>query len=395
VRASNFEPLRFYALTKFAPNQQSDIKIGLPTLTIGAGQTSLQKQTIFGNNLTDNSASLNYEIDPLETKEFTSGITDPISDGLLAKLLTLFPRELVFYTVFSAIRVRDDTGYHEFRNDPALDTPRECPPFGYRNFDPSAYDPSIEEYSPYNPAYERYSGVDHTNCSFHRFQFYIEEGIKYGATIKQQAAPKKAYSKPSAIKSLDAAHGDGRPLPNASKNASATPPSSTDLPNAVYCYDLALARRDVVGALASQSSSVCDMPQDSKPRPSAANSEIRIGWLDPVGRLHVVNQTIDLVRRSPVAIFLYLGRLLATSKMADVRLFTRDATDMGDEQILTIVADGTSPCFAEVDYLAQGFCVPARGAYNTKRLFLMLTLMTNLSTSPSDIPNTLSVRVTP
>ncbi|MBV8913396.1 MAG: hypothetical protein JOZ05_10205 [Acetobacteraceae bacterium] len=389
VRAGRNEPLRFYSVTKVIPNQLTDLKIGLPTITFGPAQTPLQRQFVFSGNIVDNSASMSYEIDPLETENFYNAMTEPIPADLMAKLFRLFPREFAFNVLFDSVRVRQAPGPgsdREYKNEPQAAS-AACPPVDYKNYDPKLYNPGIADDTTYNPAREQVEGNTHSECGFEKFQYYVAMAMKYGATIRSEpntpaTVPTNSASPPAAKPATTAAG-------PAQKGAGQQQPPRT----ARFCYDPALARADVANVLASESPTVCGRPSGSGAGGIA--SPIRIGWRSPDGRVTVVDQQIELVPRSPIGLFLYLGRQLDRTSGARVPLFSQEAT-AGDGQLLTVERrPPAGGCFAEAEDWSGSYCVPNRGAANTKRVFLLLTLLTGLSTSPLDVQSTPTVRVTP
>src|SRR5437764_10797897 len=61
VRASRLQSLNFMAISQVAGNQTEDLKVGLPTITLGPGQTVAQRQFVFGNNIIDSSAQGSFQ----------------------------------------------------------------------------------------------------------------------------------------------------------------------------------------------------------------------------------------------------------------------------------------------------------------------------------------------
>jgi hypothetical protein len=120
VRASLSEPLYFLAISKVSGSGYSDLKSGLPTITIGPGQMASQQQFAFGANLLENQASSNFDVGVQETHDFYNGLLKPI-DLVEANLLIHqgFSREMVFSVLVDKIRVRTGDRVTEIRNDPA------------------------------------------------------------------------------------------------------------------------------------------------------------------------------------------------------------------------------------------------------------------------------------
>lgn len=378
VRASYSQPLRFYQHTKIAPSQMSDVKVGLPTFTVGPGQVLAQKQFVSANNSLDNSASISYEIDPIETKDFQSGVLTPTSMGEIGVLLGQLPREVVFFTLFEAVRVKYQvkrpggqpyTVIREYRNDPSLDDPNACPDFDYSTYNITSYAEAPDSISYYHPGRELYEHASY-NCSFHQFQFYIEEALKFGVTIQYSMADNPKY--------------------NANDTKSTQP---KQILVGGLCYDLALARPEVVQEL-NLSSSLCDR-QNNQPKQDKTSAALAFAYYPPQGHKVVVSQQIDVVPRSILGIYRYLGRLLSTQTGSKVELFSREARVTGDRSLLTVDTGLGASCFARAHLDLASYCVPSERTDSTKLVFQIISALTNLSTATSDVPTSLSVRVTP
>jgi hypothetical protein len=131
VRASRSQPLNFVPISKASGTQTTDLKVGLPTLTLGPEQTAMQRQVAFGGNTWDNSSSGSFDSAPLATRDFYTNMLSPIDLQTANALIRQgFSRELVFDAVIGSIRMKErQTGrVIEVINDPALDPVAECPP---------------------------------------------------------------------------------------------------------------------------------------------------------------------------------------------------------------------------------------------------------------------------
>src|SRR6185503_20663588 len=104
VRASRSQPLTFVAVSKVNSTQSVSLSNGLPALSFGPGLSTAQHQFVFGSNSISNSASGNFDLGPLATKEFAAGVSIDIS---LVELSTLIkegiPRDLLFNLVVDSI----------------------------------------------------------------------------------------------------------------------------------------------------------------------------------------------------------------------------------------------------------------------------------------------------
>jgi hypothetical protein len=378
LRAKHYQPLRFYLHSKIAPSQTTSASIGLPNITVGPGQTVAQHQFVFGPNSTNNTASMSYEIDPVETQTFYQGLLTPNSLGIIGALLSRYPREFIFLALIDAVKVTQlypNKSVTRFVNDPGLDDPLACPDFDYSNYDRAAFDQTDDLISIYNPAYDKdmHAGAHYAGCGFHVFQFYLQEAIKYGMTVSVANIPNPKYN------------------PNDTKS---TQPKQISV--GTLCYDLALARPDVVAELSRYSSSLCGATRATADSPTAVLRFTYHAPRPPSRLLTEVDQKVEIVPRSTAGVFSYLGRLLATNTGESVQLYSREAQANGDVHLLTTVTSNIFPaCFVVANLFGDQYCVPARGSDNTKRMFQLLSELIALNSSANDVPTSLTVRVTP
>jgi hypothetical protein len=167
-----------------------------------------------------------------------------------------------------------------------------------------------------------------------------------------------------------------------------------------FCYDLALAREDVVDELRKKSQSVCN--PSTRPVKDSSNASVHFVFPDAEHPTVAVDQQIEAIPRSLAKIFTYLGQLVPSSsppRFVAVPLFTTEAKaaekSAAQARLLTISLDSSGECFTTAEYFGETYCVPLRNTDNTKRVFTVLTELTTLSTSISDVPTSLTVRVTP
>jgi hypothetical protein len=97
----------------------------------------------------------------------------------------------------------------------------------------------------------------------------------------------------------------------------------------------------------------------------------------------------EIITRSTVGIYQFLGRILATR--TEIRLRCQRDEDE-DTRILAIASDLSGGCFVDLDFDSKVYCVPRRGAENTKRIFSLLAQLLALRTVPADLAITPTVR---
>lgn len=105
----------------------------------------------------------------------------------------------------------------------------------------------------------------------------------------------------------------------------------------------------------------------------------------------------EIKTRSTFGIFQFLGRIIALGLPEEVKL-RRPRVELEDLRLLSITTkkgrDLASSCFVEVEYdKNESFCVPEKGAENTKRTFSLLQQLIALNTSTFD--TTPTIRIAP
>jgi hypothetical protein len=101
----------------------------------------------------------------------------------------------------------------------------------------------------------------------------------------------------------------------------------------------------------------------------------------------------EVITRSTFGIYQFLGRILAQNLQNDVEI--RGPRNLEeDRRILGIDHNGGEKgCFADTELEGEFFCVPRRGAENTKRIFSLLAALVALNTNVNDLAITPTVRV--
>ena len=375
ARAGNFEPLRFYLHSKIAPSQTSDVKIGLPNITVGPAKGASNHPYIFTSSL-DNSAALSLELDPIETRDFHNTLLTPVSMGTLGILLQNFPRELVYFLLFDAVRFQEASKDPiEYVNSPALPSD-SCPRISYKTYDPAYSGPENDFVSPYHPP-GNIGFRDLTNCQYQRFVYWVETAMAYGLTVEFKEIPNSKYDP---------------------RDAKSSQPKTVFVGQ--FCFDPALARKDLIREI-RESSSVCGK------KPIKANDSVKdvFAFMFPFTRKNAVSgkqdrvfASIDIRLRSVMAVYTYLGQLLRDRNQVEqlVTLYSVGSMAHGDDNILKIIDKSRSDsCFASVSVGRDDLCVPQDGADNSRRVFAILSELTALSQSASDVPTSLTVRLTP
>ncbi|MFL6797309.1 MAG: hypothetical protein ACJ8F3_07845 [Xanthobacteraceae bacterium] len=103
----------------------------------------------------------------------------------------------------------------------------------------------------------------------------------------------------------------------------------------------------------------------------------------------------EIVTRSTFGIYQFLGRILQLNLQDELDL--RGSVDqLEDRRILSVRRDSSEGCYIDVAVGGGEFyCIPVRGAENTKRILSLLTQLVALNTSTLDLSITPTVRVAP
>ena len=397
VRGADFAPLRFFAHSKIVPNQTTDLKVGLPTATFGPGQMVAQKQFVFASNGTDNSASLSYELDPIETRDFHNSILTPINAGLIGLLLQNFPKEMVYLTVFDAIRYQEDGQPEiEYKNDPPPRPSPGCPAYTHcETFDP-AYVPKDKGETTY---YEPNGSIPNlADCRYERFLYWVELAIAYGLAADSHSVTNPKFD------------------PNDKSGA-----QPKTILKGTLCFDSAQARIDL-GGISDKAILPCEPQASTAPPAAKQNKTARTTTEAAISEGQSPNDQAvnDNITQFPVTcypfrrggktvcirigfrmrslsgIFTYLGKVMTAAMHGDklVTLYNTSARSNGDTALFTArAATTTTDCFALAQSAQGDVCVPLVGADNTKRLFSLLAELVSLNQTASDIPASLTVHV--
>jgi hypothetical protein len=371
VRASYSQPLNFVPISKASGTQTTDLKVGLPTFTLGPAQTISQKQFQFSSNSWDNSSNGSFDSAPLASHDFYANMMSPIALEIGSALIHMgYSRELVMNTLISAIRVQDGSEVHELRNDPLGEPDASVCPDSGEHYGPANY----LNGSPYAPEAlpPKLQG-----CEYHIFQFFLQAAMNWGFNIQVISVPNPAYT-PDAVKQA--------------KTAGKDPPSKT-ISQAQFCFDPAFTRQDqipVVMALPDR----CGSASLGKKGPTTNQQSLTVSF--ERGRLKK-SLTFTIVIRSTFSAFSYFGHVLRSEATTPVRLYWPDRSVGSDApwdmQILSISHGLETGCFAWTYLNAELYCVPANAGGTTKQVFSMLSQLVALNTTTGSLPTTLEVRL--
>jgi hypothetical protein len=338
VRASRFQPLNFVAISQVAGNQAEALNNGLPTVTFGPGQLASQRQSVFGPNSLQSSVQGSYQSNPLVSSEFQSGMLSPISVRTLALLVAAHPREPIYYAVIDSIRFKFSNVTVSYRNDPGddLDEHRNlsegCPERVARSFDRAFF-------------------LNDRICSYSKFVNFLSLFLAAGLTA--QLVPCDASVPGCQIVKAGGFASMGR-----------------------LCFD----QTQTASALRT------NYP---KPWCGTKNSIKAVEVTIPIEGIGTVQP--ELVLRSPLGVYKYLGKLVREGTGERIRFYTGEARRLPG-RFIEISPEGPVSCFVSVAYDGSFYCVP-QGAYATAMLLEVLEQLRNLSISPTDLNAAFSARL--
>jgi hypothetical protein len=361
IRASNSQPLTFVAVSKVGGTQQVTLTNGLPSLSIGPG---LNHPIVFGNNTMNNQANGNFDVAPLNGRDFTKGLLLEISLLELQLLIKQgISRELLFNLAFEGIE------YTEIVKD--------------KKGAPVAGDRKIIVNDPTHPTYRFFKDA-------------VDALVSHGLTIESRQE-KNPYYDPndktgSSPKLITRAHFCFEPVLGDSKikiraDAWLCGRSWVNQP-------LDMPRAAVKPGVPSADGTTSEKSLPSATIAPQAEFLIDKDFSPKLPRLKIAEAVVRV--RSVFGIFNYLGRILANKRGGDILI--KDAPDSGNGKytpLLEITKGDMGNCFSAISFNGETYCVPQDGAENTKRVFALISQLLALKTQPGELPFTPTVRLTP
>jgi hypothetical protein len=371
ARAANAEPLTFVAVSKVTGSRNADLKLGLPTITIGKHQTFAEKQAVFSGNLLDNSEGYTLELAQLRTDTFTKGLMQPIPTEEFDTLADQgFSRELLMYLLIDSIQLDPGGGSPllTFRNQPWLDDPATCGDVSFADYfdrwsdpNPPAQLPS-DSYVPFGPG-----GNPPRTCEFHHFQYLVALAIRYGLRME----PDTALPGDTAAPAADMAGPGHGP-------AGGNGPAPAPLPSEHLCFDRSLANVKVIERLSKgiERKSLCG-------EPGSHGDGLNINFALVRGP-YTTNMHASVRFRSPLAVFQYLGMITRRMTTPPILQDPANAPPGSNRQLFPLTRAGTN-CYVRPVYDGRPYCLPD-DAFEGKQVVSVLSLLLQTNTNRSDLP---------
>ncbi len=358
VRASRYEPLYFYSVSRVSGGGTADLKLSLPALTFGPHQTSAQRDFTLGYNglsVLDSQQTGSFDVAILESKDFYEGMLQPLSLTEIGIILHEgFSRELIYRLAVETVTVYDAQGLHRYVNDPASDT---------------------------------YGG----------FELFFDAALSHGVTVESFETP--------------------APSPRAGEGGLQ---ASDDRPRTIttsrLCFDPALVTNPADLQDAAATGNECgERPPPAAGATQSSQDDLRATYLacaaeasQPRAKsgqtLSVATQNrvcahlggrifaVELSTRSLFGIYSYLGGLLRQNRVVQLGGLGADVEPRTTGPLLVVNLDNRGPCFAKAA-LEKTYCIPEDGAENLKEVFSLLNALQAVKTSPGDLPITPAVRI--
>ncbi len=343
ARSSYFAPLTFVAITQVTGGQSETLSTGLPTVSFGPGQTPANHVYQISNALSSGVTG-GYQSNPLLSSAFQQGMLSPISLRTMAMLAAAHPRESVFYAVVDGIKLTSSKTTYYFHNDPGNNS--------YSSLNDSQVCRALETTSGHEAIHAAEAAKLKPNlikdCNFSEFTYLLNLGFALGLTVELVATP-----------------------PAKSTNATNVPASVGH-----WCFDPSLADQEFRND-ALQLEPKCGMGAVKK-------EDIAYGF-------KFGDVKVDFQLRSPLGIYLYLGKLLREGTARNIEL--RDSAGISGRPFFEVATNRPPACEIATYFDDVEYCVP-KGAYGTMVLIGVLEDLRNLSVTPSDLNSAFSVRLT-
>jgi hypothetical protein len=382
IRSSHDWPMSFTTVPQVNPSMQNVTTLGLPSFLVGPNPKgtitpgSPARDVIFGNtnNLTNaTTVSSNFSVSSLENGSFYSGLLSPVSLHDLNYFIRQgYSRELLFWLFADSIEVV--FGHHVvgYQFDPPYDF--GCPPEDPRK-----------------------------RC----FREFMEIAVITGLTVEATTVTP----------------GGGDKGGGGGKGGDGGGGAKGKTEYSRFCFDPVLAERGKKAMNPARLQLLMSkyVDRDYKLSP-ACGSPWDPGKEDTQGdtlQFHVGPLTFKVVTRSTYSIYQFLGKLLkqaregseprprpeAEGEGTEGRLESRPnlprpnemvptlSTVREDSSLLNITTDASDDCFVATRFIDGIYCVPERGAANTKRIFALLSQLIALKTAAGDLAITPAVRV--
>ncbi len=400
VRASRYEPLYFYSVSRVSGGGLEDFKLSFPAITFGPHQAASQRNYTFGTNglnVLDSQQTGSFDVGTLESKNFYEGMLAPLTLEEVGVLLQQgFPRELIYRLTVDSVTIYGpdmpprrqdaanglDVGLHRYVNDPA------SPSYGqFQTLFGAAMDHGLTvesfEVPGLDPA-KAAGGSDSSKSDDGKSHDKSPSTHVWSRLCVDPALVKDVQSKNDATATGNEC--GMRPLPDLT--------TITQQENLGAVYQACQVSQNSPAAADVKKKGAASPDATKNGAASAsATSQPNQGRGRVCAHIGDVVFAVQLNTRSLFGIYAYLGKLLRDGQDGALMGLGADVEPRSTGPLLTVLKDrGLGPCFARAQ-LAANYCIPAEGASNLKMAFSLLNALQAVKTAPGDLPITPAVRI--
>lgn len=403
LRASRYESYVWTPVNQFSGGQMEAVNATLPTFFFGPHLPAADHIYSLSTAL-NSQVSGNYQSNPILTSTFQEGMLTPVSLKSIAKLMTVFPREIVLYALIQSITITriPSNISTTFINDPVqnyIQRPQQ-------QIDPNDLsqikNEECESMAYHNSYVQNFSNG--YNCTYAKFEdfltYLMEEGLSVELVSQKNpstaASPQQGQSaQASAASNLvgkfcflpgsaaSSIQGSGLStlkdwICATSDGQSGSDDGTTPAPKLTVTQ--VVTKKTATGTEITTT----ETPEQTSSRKKAVYVKIE-----------GVNVLLDFNIRSPAQFLSYLGLWLRYANVVETpryRTLTAQRV-LGNQRYLDIVSGTNSGgCYSAVTFESAGYCVP-QGATHTAMLMDLAMVLRNLNISPSDLNAPVTVRL--
>jgi len=354
IRATNYRPLTFVAISQVTGSQTESLTTGLPTITFGSGITPAQHIGQISNSVMSQ-AQGGYTSNPLVSTAFQNGMLAAIPEATIAYLIAAHPRDPVLFSTIDALIVKVQSTGEVYRldNNPDEDSPPDDKSLQGKDCASTVTD---------EPMGPHFFAKTAKICSYSDFlimaRYILQKGLT--AEIVPSTASK---SKPAA--------GAKKPGDAGAAGGGGASDGGSSNPQGRFCFDPTKSGR---GTAVPQ----CTIFSKLGKR-TANKASVVTFVLDGVGVIET-----EILVKSPLGVYELLGATLRRPWPRKFPYATKQGQALIGEEPFVNVTDSSAPCFVEVNYQGSHYCVPAN-SQNTPVIFDIVQQLKNLSTTPTDL----------
>jgi hypothetical protein len=369
VRANHNLPLNFVAFSRVSGTQSASLSLAAPTFLLGAGPSPLsgigKQEALINNTTLGTTGTLNnaFDLTVLDSHDFYSALLSPVELPTLEYFVRQgYSRELLFWLFTDSVRV----------SGPGMQ------PIEFRNELNYHRDRNVNCGNPHKL-------LGKIQCFDEMVAVAVLSGLRSESKVIQKSS----------------SGGEGGRSTVGTSGGQQKPQTIT---YGRLCFDTFAATRAgqeypetlqekllFRGLIPSQ---ICGSRSwnPEKEQKAGSNDTLTFDLLMP-GRGTV---QFEIVTRSTFGIYQFLGSILRENAMDQVKISGPRGYKEDPHLLAVRTFPSPEPCFVELAFEEhEYFCVPQKGAENTKRIFSILVQLIALKTQAGDLSITPLVRVTP